>query len=93
MFYKDRILLPERPRLEKIERAEIVYPPMLEERILRALQHAYDELGSDEAWGDKKRAMPIIAKHISAEGREHFFSVPRDLYQIYCNTDLSTIKK
>lgn len=91
-FAKEKIDLPKKPKLDKPQKNEIQYPPMPEERILRALQHAYDELGSDEAWGDRARAMPVIARHFEAEAKEHLFSTPKNMYNIYCSYDLAIIR-
>jgi len=109
--FKEKIDLPDLPKeaRETVEKA--TFPPMPEDRILRALQHAWDELealkeelskAGDEAsiyptmediWKDKSRAMPIIAKHIGTEAREHSFNTPRNIFEIYLNTPVDRIKE
>ena len=92
VFFKEKINLPKRPKIDKPQRADINYPPMPEEKIIRALQHAYDELGSDDLWKDKAKAMPLVAKHISTEAREHYYAAPQNLYGIYINTPIEQIR-
>lgn len=46
----------------------------------------------EEHWKDKSIVMPLIAKHMAIEGREHNFSVPRNLYEIYLSTPIEKIK-
>jgi len=88
VFFKEKIDLSKLPKLPR--QAQPQYPPMPEERILRALQHAYDEIGS-ENWKDVKVAMPIVARHFATEAREHNWSTPRNMYQLYLNTPLEMI--
>ena len=100
VFFKEKIDLPELPKIKKDpNKVRPQYPPMPEEKILRALAHAYDEIASkygedkaDEIWMDRKITMPIIAKHISAEAREHRFKPPKNYYWWYVNTPLEKIK-
>lgn len=90
IFFKEKIDLPKRPKLKRpIKRPE--YPPMPEEKIIRALQHALDEVG-EENWKDKAVAMPIVARHIAAEAEEHNYERPRNIYSYYVNMPLETIK-
>jgi hypothetical protein len=65
---------------------------MPEEKIIRALQHAWDEINDEIKWKDRSIAMPIIAKHISTEAREHNYNPPHNFYQYYLNTPLEKIK-
>jgi len=89
IFFKEKIDLPKRPNIKQ-PKGDPAYPPMPEEKILRALQHAYDEIGA-ENWKNVKIAMPIVARHISAEAREHNYELPKNIYSYYVNIPLSTI--
>ncbi len=89
-FFKEKIDLPDKPKLPHKQQLP-QYPLMPQERIIRALQHAYDEIG-EANWKNVKVAMPIVAKHFNAEAREHCFSVPRQIYQIYLNTPIEQIR-
>jgi cation transport regulator ChaB len=93
VFAKERVDLPK--KVDKIPReVRPQYPPMPEERISRALIHAFDELKWDEnKWKDKKIAMPVIARHIATEAREHNFQPPKNLYTIYLNTPIEKLKE
>lgn len=90
-FFKEKIDLPDKPKLVKPAKSEINYPPMPEEKVLRALQHSYDELG-EEAYKDKVKAMPVIARHIAAEAQEHYFAPPKNFYGFYINTPIEQVR-
>lgn len=93
IFFKEKIDLPKLKRIPHPDLHGIILPPMPEERILRALQHAFDELGQDEEkWKDKIIAMPVIARHISTEAAEHDFAPPHNFYGYYINTPIEKIK-
>lgn len=89
-FFKEKIDLPKRPKIKQPQNKP-TYPPMPEEKIIRALQHAYDEVG-EENWKNVKIAMPVVARHISAEAEEHNYDKPRNMYSYYINIPLETIK-
>jgi len=90
VFAKEKIDLPKRPKLKQTQtRPE--YPPMPEETIIRALMHALDEVG-EENWKDKAKAMPVVARHVATEAREHNYNMPRNIYSYYVNMPLETIK-
>ena len=114
--FKEKIDLPDLPPIPRNILEKATFPPMPEDRILRALQHSWDELMSSifketaikdermvtpaqrlyfetKVWQDKARAMPIIAKHIATEGREHHFSPPKNIFEIYLNTDIAKIRE
>jgi hypothetical protein len=91
VFFKEKINLPKLPKMRVPQKEQIQYPPMPEDRILRALQHAFDEVGEQNR-ADKSKAMPAVAKHMAAEGREHNFATPRNIYEIYLNTSVEKIK-
>lgn len=90
-FFKEKIDLPKRKKVARKDRAHPQYPPMPEERILRALQHAFDEVG-EENWRNVKIAMPIVARHIAAEAEEHNYSRPNNFYSYYVNYSIEAIK-
>lgn len=89
VFFKEKIDLPKLPKLPKQPRIEL--PLMPQEKIIRALQHAYDEVGAGN-WKTVKIAMPIVAKHFSVEAQEHNYRTPNNLYWYYVNTPIEQIK-
>lgn len=92
IFFKAKIDLPKIKRIKRHQRPKL--PQMPEEKIIRAMQHAWDEMGEDETkWKDKRIAMPIIARHVSTEAREHFYSTPKNIFNYYLNTPLKAIKR
>lgn len=91
IFFKEKIDLPKIKREHKDQKPQL--PVMPDEKILRALQHAWDEIHDEEKWKDRSITMPIIARHISAEAREHDYSPPINFYSYYINTPLEKIKR
>ena len=91
IFFKEKIDLPKRKKLDRENQNQSHYPPMPEEKILRALLHAFNEVG-EEDWRKVKIAMPVVARHISTEAREHNYNTPKDMFNYYNNTPLETIK-
>ena len=91
IYFKEKVDLPKRKKLDKENQNQSHYPPMPEEKIMRALQHAFDEVG-EENWKNTKITMPVVARHISTEAREHNYNVPTNMYSYYVNTPLETIK-
>ena len=90
VFFKEKIDLPKRPKLKR-QSTKVSLPPMPEEKILRALQHAYDEIGEDN-WLNKALAMPIVARHIATEAREHYYAPPKNFYRYYVETPIEKIR-
>jgi len=90
VFFKEKIDLPKRPKLKQSQ-TKPQYPPMPEEKIMRALQHAFDDVG-EENWKDVKIAMPIVARHISTEAREHFYESPKNMYRYYVETSIDCLR-
>jgi hypothetical protein len=88
VFFKEKIDLPKLPKIPR--QPQIQFPTMPTEKILRALQHAYDEVGA-ENWKNVKIAMPIVAKHFGLEAQEHNYSPPRNFYWHYVNTPIEQI--
>lgn len=88
VFFKEKIDLPKLPKIP--HQPQIQLPPMPEEKILRSLQHAYDEVGA-ENWKNVKIAMPIVAKQFQIEAKEHNFAPPRNMYKLYVDTPLELI--
>ena len=91
IFAKEKIDLPKRPKFQKQTQDRPEYPPMPEETIIRAFQHALDEVG-EENWKDVKIAMPIVARHVAAEAEEHNYDRPKNIYSYYVNVPLGTIR-
>lgn len=79
------------PKLNKPQTGEVDYPPMPEEKVIRALQHAFDEIG-EENWKITAKAMPVVARHIATEAREHYYAPPKNFFNYYINTPLEVIK-
>lgn len=90
-MFKEKIDLPKRQKVKRGDRARPKYPPMPEERILRALQHALDEVG-EENWKDKSIAMPVVARHIATEAEEHNYNRPNNFYSYYINYSIDTLR-
>lgn len=88
IFFKEKIDLPELPKIPRPGRVEL--PVMDEHTCLRALQHAFDEVG-EEKWKDRAVVMPIVAKHFGVEAREHNFDTPRNMYQLYLETPVEKL--
>lgn len=91
LFFKEKIDLPKRKKLDRKNHNQSHLPPMPEEKILSALQHAYAELGESD-WKVIKIAMPVVARHLSTEAREHNYNIPKSMFNLYRNTPLDTIK-
>ena len=69
---------------------------MGEEKALRALQSAYDEVvknHGEEAWKETGISMPIVAKHFQTECREHLLNMPRDIFNRWLNTPVEVLKE
>ena len=104
IFFKEKIDLPEIPRNIRPVQVNPVYPPMPQERVLRALQHALDEMidakglstieyaAVEAGWKDKAVVMPLIVKHLNVEAREHNFAMPKRPFEIYLVTPLEKIR-
>ena len=97
VFFKEKLDIPKLPKIKKKNQTP-QYPPLPEEKVLRALQHTYDELAKqyeniEQIWKDKKIVMPVFAKHVAVECREHLYSKPRkNLYKFYIETPIEKIK-
>jgi hypothetical protein len=100
--FKEKIDLPKLEGLPRVRQEQAIYPPMPEDRILRAMLHAYDEVttiegqvlhpaDAEHVWRDKAVAMPALVKHLVVEAREHNFEVPKKPYDLYVNTPLEKI--
>jgi hypothetical protein len=90
VFYKEKIDLPKLKRVHRLDN-KVIYPPMPEEKIIRALQHAFDVVG-EVNWKNVKIAMPEVAKQLSNEAREHFYATPMNMFRIYNETPIDKIK-
>lgn len=90
IFAKEKINLPKLPKIERPNRINL--PEMDEHTILRALQHAWDEINDEEKWRNKSIAMPIIARQLQTEAREHNFSPPPNFYKLYLETPIDILR-
>lgn len=77
------------PRL--IERDRIELPPLPESEIFGAIEKARTDLG-DEGFRDIRKAMPMIAQYVNAEGKHHCCATPKNLHRYYLTRlqDLTT---
>jgi len=91
VFAKEKIDLPKLPKIKHVDPTQIQYPDMPPERCLRALQHAYDEVGKDN-WSNISIAMPIVARHLSTEAREHYYKPPRNMFKLYLDTPITALQ-
>lgn len=89
-YFKEKIDLPELPKLER--QPKVTLPEMPQERIIRALQHAFDIVG-EANWSDRSKSMPEIAKQLQVEAAEHNFGQPRNFYQIYLDTSIEKLRE
>lgn len=93
IFFKEKRDIPVLPKIPREGEVKPQYPAMPEDRILRGLQHAYDEcVKNGWEWRDKSKAMPLVAKHLTLEAREHNFMVPRNIYNLYIDIPEEKIK-
>jgi aromatic ring-cleaving dioxygenase len=84
IFFKEKRDIPELPKTVNPNQVKPQYPPMPQETIDRAIQHAYDEcLKNGWDWKDKGKAIPTLVKHLNVEAEEHNYNPPRNMYQIY----------
>jgi hypothetical protein len=83
VFFKEKRILKS-PKKMRVPQPREQLPAMPEETIERAFEHAIDEvLKVGGNWNDTKIAMPIVAKHMQLEAREHNYAIPRDMYVRY----------
>jgi len=90
VFFKEKVDLPKRKKLRK-DSVQVLLPEMPEEKIIRAMQHAFDVVG-EENWHDKAKAMPIVARYVSTEAREHRYRPPSNIYRYYVDTPIEVLK-
>lgn len=89
VMFKQRVVIPVSKVAKKDRPSGPALPTMDMERIIRSLQHAYDEVvttNDKNAWSDAKIAMPIIAKHLKIEAAEHGVAVPHNMFYLYNET-------
>ncbi len=92
IFFKEKITIPKPKKEHKKE--ENTFPEMDEHTKERAIEHTIDEITKiaeskgmtvEEVWKDKAITMPILAKHIRLEAREHDFK-ETNAYNLYLST-------
>lgn len=67
----------------KIEHGKPEYPPLPLSEAMGAVDKAYADLG--EVFGDKSKAMPLVARYIQEEMRKHQCSSPEfNFFNLYC---------
>lgn len=84
-FVKEKIDLP---KLQKIEREPVdgrpELPPMPLDKLMNAIEQAeYDVTHNGGNFTQPKDAMPVVARYVSTQAREHFYSPPRDIFMYY----------
>ena len=98
IFFKEKITIPKPKKEHKKE--ENTFPEMDEHTKERAIEHTIDEITKiaeskgktvEEIWEDKKITMPILAKHIRLEAREHDFKEP-NAYSLYLKVTPEKLK-
>jgi len=89
---KCKIDLPKKVKLRKSKENQSHYPPMPDEKILSAIRQAYDTLEDKDEWRNVSIAMPLVARYISTEAREHNYNVPRNMFYIYENTSVEDLE-
>lgn len=79
---KVKLDIPE-PKKRKIVKGEPIYPPIPTNEILGAIDKAWQELGN-YAFRDVRQAMPLIARLVSEECKNHLYSNPiKKLFTYY----------
>lgn len=62
-------------------------PPLPAEKIMRAINNCFyaEFQGNLEQFKDKKRAMPLVAKYVAVEAREHGYGMPKGgkIHELY----------
>ena len=84
IFFKEKIDLPKLKKARIENKTGIVYPLMPEDKITTAIERALHECRENgEDIRNPKLAMPRINTHLVTEAKEHFYSVPKDMFQRY----------
>ena len=84
IFFKEKIDLPKIRKPIKLKPNEIQRPKMPDEKIKSAIKQAKYEIeknGGD--FKNPKDSMPIIAKYISTEAKEHHYAIPVKMFSFY----------
>jgi len=91
IMFKEKIDLPKKIKIRSSTENRPLLPPMPEDKVIRAMQHAFDEVG-EENWNDVSQAMPCFARHVATEAEEHYYQRPKNIYSIYMTTDIEKLK-
>lgn len=79
---KVKLDVPE-PARRRIQKGQVILPPIPDNEIFGAIDKAWQELGTED-FRDVSKAMPLIAQYVGEECRKHLFSSPRKkLFQYY----------
>ena len=91
-YAKAKIDLPKQVKIRRSNENKTHYPPMPDEKIMSAIRQAYQSLENPDDWRNVSIAMPLVARYISTEAREHNYNVPHNMYYIYTNTPVEALK-
>jgi hypothetical protein len=68
----------------KLEKGRPQYPPLPLSEAMGAVDKVYADLG--QAFGEKAKAMPLVARYIQEEMKKHLCGQPEyDFYRLYCD--------
>ncbi len=84
VFCKEKIDLPKRPKVPKVKDNRLQLPPMPVDKIFSAIDQAFEEVR--RSGGDIKDVsvtMPIVARHIATQAREHDYAMVRNPFSYY----------
>jgi ATP-dependent RNA circularization protein (DNA/RNA ligase family) len=82
-FAKEKIDLPKVKKI-KVKDNRPQFPAMPEEKMMSAVEQGMAEVLRNKLNPkDPKEAMPIIAKYVTTEAREHCYSTPKNIYRYY----------
>lgn len=84
IFFKEKIDLPTIKRVSSRVTEKSLLPPMPADKIEHAISQAREECKrNDEDFEDPKFGMVRVVRQLSAQSREHNYSVPRNIFQHY----------
>lgn len=91
VFFKVKRNLPKHKSTKTKGEIKPMLPPMPDDKCFRALVNAFIEVGEDD-WDDVRIAMPVVANHFSTEAREHYYSVPKNIFLWYKDIPVEDLK-
>jgi len=90
-YAKEKIDLPKQVKIRRSSENRPLLPAMPEEKIQSALRQAYDVCPPDE-WTNPSVAMPLVAKYMATEAREHNYETPKNMFYIWSNTSAEDLR-